>query len=113
MEETYHDPYRPTKHNLKCKSQSVCNVINQHRDFENLTPMNKTEPPETEFNILMPRYGRFVIVLGSSNSTGLNKNGRPHIKRLIEASSNFAKYYVRDGSQLGVTSVRYDSIQRW
>ena len=105
-EHLYHDPYRPTKHNLICNGKSVCEVIDQHEDFQYLSPLDLDNSPDTEFNILTPEEGRYVMVLDISSSMGSNKVGRPRITRLKEVSINFVKYYVKDGSKVGVVHFR-------
>ena len=90
-----------------CNSQAVWEVMNQHEDFQNLSPVNTDEPPVTEFNILRPDEAKYVFVLDSSGSMGTNKVGRPRIDRVKESATNFVKYYVNNGSTLGVTHFRY------
>ena len=91
-----------------CNGQAIWEVINQHDDFNPpITPLDKDNPPETEFHILRQEEARYVMVLDTSGSMDDNKEGRYRITRMIEAATNFVQFYVNDGSVLGVTHFRY------
>ena len=81
-------------------------VMNQHEDFQNLSPVDTDKPDETVFNILRPQEAKYVMVLDSSGSMGTNNEGRVRIDRLKDSATNFVKYYINDGSKLGVTHFR-------
>ena len=93
-----------------CYGQSAWEVINQHEDFQNLSPMEDTLPPETLFRVLRPgSTTRYVLVLDTSGSMNDPKEirfGNPRIKRLQEASTKWIKYDVNDGDQVGVVRFR-------
>ena len=89
-----------------CNGQAVWEVMNQHEDFKDLSPVDTDEPDETVFNILRPQEAKYVMVLDSSGSMGSNNEGRVRIDRLKDSATNFVKYYINDGSNFGVTHFR-------
>ena len=98
-----------------CNGQAVWEVINQHEDFENISPLNKDAPPETIFHILRQEHAKYTMVLDTSGSMGQNSvRGRDvirrRIERMIEAATNFVEFSVEDGSMLGVVDFRYFRI---
>ena len=90
-----------------CNGQAIWEVMKQHDDFNDNKPLDKDEAPETEFHILRQEEARYVMVLDTSGSMDDNTHGRLRITRMNEAATNFVKFYVNDGSQLGVTHFRY------
>ena len=98
-----HNPYRPNKQNKICDRKSTWSVIIANEDFVGVTPMDAETPPETTFKILRPQDERFVFVLDRSGSMATSDR----IGRLIQSSSRWVKYEVRDGSQVGITSFRW------
>ena len=87
-----------------CNGQAIWEVMNQHEDFQNLSPVDTDEPAETVFNILRPQEAKYVMVLDTSGSMGSSNVGRPRIDRMKDSATNFVKYYINDGSKLGVTN---------
>ena len=64
-ETTYHhDIYKPTKHNFMCNRRSTWDVIQNSKDFLNVTPMKNETSPDTTFTIFQPNSGgRYTLVL--------------------------------------------------
>ena len=60
----HHDIYKPTKHNFMCNRRSTWDVIQNSKDFLNVTPMKNETSPDTTFTIFQPNSGgRYTLVL--------------------------------------------------
>jgi len=103
-----HNPYRRNKHNAMCNRESTWSVIMDSVDFKTAKPMEVLTPPDTIFKILRPQDERFVFVLDVSGS--MVKKDTLRINRLIQSTQRWIRFEVRDGSQVGVTTFRLNSI---
>ena len=61
-----HNRFIPTKQNALCETRDTWDVISENEDFVDATPMDAEAPPATEFEILGPQLGEFVMVLDRS-----------------------------------------------
>ena len=107
-----HDATLPTKHNAMCGRQSTWEIIQRNEDFgfgNPFTPGPWDDAPETEFEILRPGSGRFVMVLDKSGSMTDGQDYPTRLDRLKMAAFRWLRKDVRAGSQVGVTSFRYFS----
>ena len=97
-----HDKARPTKHNIMCDQVSVWEVIQKNADFQGLKPFEGT-PPDTTFKIVTPATPRFVFVLDVSGSMAQFDK----LNRLKQSAGNWLLYDVRNGTDVGIVTFRY------
>ena len=71
-----------------------------------MSPLQPDTPPATQFEILGPLQGQFVMVLDRSGSMHNQEPGTHRIDRLKQSAGRWLKLDVQDGSYVGITSFR-------
>ena len=89
-----------------CDRRDTWTVIEENIDFVDVNPMVAESVPDTNFTIVRPQEGQFVMVLDVSGSMSTEPNDDPptRLDKLIQSTIRWTQYDIRNGSYLGVTT---------